>query len=82
MTRQKNWLGNLLSWSIGQLSLVYLPNPGSLLPNDGTLVKLRDVLCREQDGSTRIDDFRKIANDNFTLAHFLVIYPAMMSRFF
>ena len=36
-------------------------------PSDGTLVGLCDALCREQDNSTRIADFSKSANSNFSL---------------
>ena len=51
-------------------SLVGLPNQDLLSPSYGTLVGLRDALCQEQDCSTRIVDFSKNANSNFTLNFF------------
>ena len=63
-------------------SLVGLPNQDLLSPSYGTLVGLRDALCQEQDCSTRIVDFSKNANSNFTLNFFFFNFPAILIRVF
>ena len=59
-----------------------MSNRDSPLPSGNPVVWNSTFFCQERESSTQIDDFSKIANINFTLAQFLIIFLAIMIRIY
>ena len=72
---------SFIVWTIGQLlsstcSIRVISCPTMTLSSEFL------CFCREQDSSTRIDDFSKITNSNFTLAQFFNNFSAISQLLF